>query len=119
MFLEGRKSPPVALGDVALPPISLGDKEIAALRDVVGSDFVHIDRRWRVEHAGGKSYPDLWRLRHGDGSQAPDAVVEPGDAREVQRLLEVCAEHRIAVVPFGGGTSVVGGVGAGSWRRAG
>jgi alkyldihydroxyacetonephosphate synthase len=116
---RGPKSPPVALGDVALPPISLGDKEIAALRDVVGSDFVHIDRRWRVEHAGGKSYPDLWRLRHGDGSQAPDAVVEPGDAREVQRLLEVCAEHRIAVVPFGGGTSVVGGVGAGSWRESG
>ncbi|GAA2156627.1 FAD-binding oxidoreductase [Humibacillus xanthopallidus] len=95
-----------------LPPITLGDKEIAALRDVVGSDFVHTDRVWRVEHAGGKSYPDLWRLRHGDGSEAPDAVVEPADSAEVQRLLEVCVEHRVAVVPFGGGTSVVGGVGA-------
>ena len=86
--------------------------ELAALRDVVGDDFVHTDRLWRVEHAGGKSYPDLWRLRRGDGSEAPDAVVEPGDAGEVQQLLEVCSAHRIAVVPFGGGTSVVGGVGA-------
>ncbi|HET7799844.1 MAG TPA: FAD-binding oxidoreductase, partial [Humibacillus xanthopallidus] len=77
---RGAQSPPVALEDVVLPPIALGDKEIAALRDVVGSDFVHTDRRWRVEHAGGKSYPDLWRLRHGDGSEAPDAVVEPADA---------------------------------------
>jgi alkyldihydroxyacetonephosphate synthase len=108
---RGKHAPPVALEDVVLPPITLGDKEIAALREVVGNDHVHTDRRWRVEHAGGKSYPDLWRLRHGDGSEAPDAVVEPADADEVQRLLEVCAERRIAVVPFGGGTSVVGGVG--------
>ncbi|HET8987549.1 MAG TPA: FAD-binding oxidoreductase [Humibacillus sp.] len=89
----------------------MSDAELDALRDVVGDDFVHTDRLWRVEHAGGKSYPDLWRLRRGDGSEAPDAVVEPGDAAEVQRLLELCTERRIAVVPFGGGTSVVGGVG--------
>ncbi|WP_404390982.1 FAD-binding oxidoreductase [Humibacillus xanthopallidus] len=109
---RGPKSPPVALEEVVLPPIALGDAELDALRQVVGDGFVHTDRRWRVEHAGGKSYPDLWRLRRGDGSQAPDAVVEPADAGEVQRLLEVCGALRIAVVPFGGGTSVVGGVGA-------
>ncbi|TQM64717.1 FAD-binding oxidoreductase [Humibacillus xanthopallidus] len=108
---RGPQTPPVALEAVELPPIALGDKEVAALREVVGSDHVHTDRRSRVEHAGGKSYPDLWRLRHGDGSEAPDVIVEPADAAEVQRLLEVCAERRIAVVPFGGGTSVVGGVG--------
>ena len=109
---RGPKSPPVALEQVVLPPIALGATELDALREVVGDGFVHTDRRWRVEHAGGKSYPDLWRLRRGDGSQAPDAVVEPADAGEVQRLLEVCGAHRVAVVPFGGGTSVVGGVGA-------
>jgi alkyldihydroxyacetonephosphate synthase len=109
---RGPHTPPVALEDVSLPRITLGDSEIGALREVVGHDFLHTDRRWRVEHAGGKSYPDLWRLRRGDGSEAPDAVVLPGDADEVQRVLEVCAEHHVAVVPFGGGTSVVGGVGA-------
>jgi alkyldihydroxyacetonephosphate synthase len=110
---RGPQSPPVALEDVVLPPSALDQSDLAALRDVVGDDFVHVDRLWRVEHAGGKSYPDLWRLRRGDGSQAPDAVVEPSDAGEVQRLLETCTERRIAVVPFGGGTSVVGGVGGG------
>jgi alkyldihydroxyacetonephosphate synthase len=110
---RGAASPPVALEEVVLPSIVLGGAELAVLREVVGDGFVHTDRRWRVEHAGGKSYPDLWRLRRGDGSQAPDAVVVPADAGEVQRLLEVCTAHRIAVVPFGGGTSVVGGVGAG------
>ena len=46
----------------------------------------------------------------GDAGGAPDAVVEPGSADEVRALLAACAEARVAVVPFGGGTSVVGGV---------
>jgi alkyldihydroxyacetonephosphate synthase len=43
---------------------------------------------------------------------APDAVVLPADAEQVQAVLGACAEHGVAVVPFGGGTSVVGGVDA-------
>ena len=56
------------------------------------------------------SYPDLIRLRTGTLEAAPDAVVMPGSAEQVAALLEVCARERVAVVPFGGGTSVVGGV---------
>jgi alkyldihydroxyacetonephosphate synthase len=112
------KTLPVAVEDVALPTSRLaGDARapaLAALRAAVGHDHVHTDRGWRVEHAGGKGYPDLYRLRTGDGSQAPDAVVLPASAAEVAAVLRVCVEHRLAVVPFGGGTSVVGGVGAGS-----
>lgn len=112
-------SRPVALEDVALAPSRLGKGRDgvaarAALADVVGPDHVHLQRIWRIEHAGGKSYPDLYRLRTGDGSNAPDGVVVPGSPVEVAAVLTVCAEHRVAVVPFGGGTSVVGGVGAGT-----
>jgi alkyldihydroxyacetonephosphate synthase len=57
----------------------------------------------------GRSYPDLVRVRAGQVS-GPDAVVYPGSHDEVRALLEVCADQGIAVVPFGGGTSVVGGV---------
>ena len=64
----------------------------------------------RVAHAVGRSYPDLVRIRSGDASSAPDAVVPPGSAEVVAAVLGLCAEHRVAVVPFGGGTSVVGGV---------
>ena len=46
----------------------------------------------------------------GDVSAAPDAVVRPADHAQVSAVLEVCAAHAVAVVPFGGGTSVVGGV---------
>ena len=58
----------------------------------------------------GKSTPDLLRARAGDLTDAPDAVVRPADTDEVQALLEVAARHRLAVVPFGGGTAVTGGL---------
>jgi alkyldihydroxyacetonephosphate synthase len=71
---------------------------------------VRDDRAARVEHAAGKSYPDLFRMRTGDATQAPDAVVYPQSPEAVRSVLEACAQHGVAVVPFGGGTSVVGGV---------
>jgi alkyldihydroxyacetonephosphate synthase len=104
---------PVGLDEVRLPDRRLRADLARALEEVVGAEHVHVDRAWRVEHAGGKGYPDLVRLRAGDGSHAPDAVVVPGSPVEVAALLAVCDEHRVAVVPFGGGTSVVGGIGGG------
>ena len=103
---------PVAIENVVLPETTLAEPVRAALEAVVGTDHVRDDRAARVEHAGGKSFADLVRIRRGDGSHAPDAVVYPGTPAEVQQVLQICAEHRVAVVPFGGGTSVVGGVSA-------
>ena len=64
----------------------------------------------RVRHTRGKSLTDLLRLRTGDVAQAPDLVVLPGSHQQVLQCLEICSRRRIAVVPFGGGTSVVGGL---------
>ena len=50
------------------------------------------------------------RLRAGEPDGAPDAIVYPVDHDQVRALLELCAHSSLAVVPFGGGTSVVGGV---------
>jgi alkyldihydroxyacetonephosphate synthase len=100
----------VALEDVRLPESRLDRSVRERLARVVGEDHVRDDRATRVEHAAGRSYPDLVRLRTGDLAGAPDAVVQPGSADEVSALLGACAEARVAVVPFGGGTSVVGGV---------
>ncbi|MFF5109397.1 FAD-binding oxidoreductase [Streptosporangium sp. NPDC000509] len=98
------------LGEVRLPAVTLSSPVRAELRGVVGADHVRSDDEARVRHTRGKSTPDLMRMRAGDGSDAPDAVVLPGSHREVLEVLAVCAAHRIAVVPFGGGTSVVGGL---------
>ena len=103
-------SRPVALEEVKLPASRLEGASRQRLVTVVGEEHVRDDRAARVEHAAGRSYPDLFRLRSGAPAGAPDAVVEPGSADEVRALLSACAEGRIAVVPFGGGSSVVGGV---------
>ena len=101
---------PVDLARVRLPASALPPSVRTALEDVVGPAHVSDERLDRVEHARGKSYPDLRRLRDGDASTAPDAVVVPATDTEVAAVLEVCAREDVAVVPFGGGTSVVGGV---------
>jgi alkyldihydroxyacetonephosphate synthase len=107
--LEARHAP-VALEEVRLPDARLPGGARARLEAALGPDRVRDDRAARVRHAAGRSYADLVRLRSGDASSAPDAVVEPGSADDVRAVLEACTEARVAVVPFGGGTSVVGGV---------
>jgi alkyldihydroxyacetonephosphate synthase len=72
--------------------------------------FVTRDRGERAMHAHGKSYRDVACAFDGDFSAAPDAVAMPRDESEVAAVLEWCERGGIAVVPFGGGTSVVGGV---------
>jgi alkyldihydroxyacetonephosphate synthase len=108
--LDDEPAAPVALEDVSLPDAALPAPARARLAAIVGEDGVREDRLARVAHALGKSYPDLVRIRAGDASSAPDAVVYPASHDEVAAVLELCAAERVAVTPFGGGSSVVGGV---------
>jgi alkyldihydroxyacetonephosphate synthase len=101
---------PVALADVRLAEPALEPAFLARLRAVVGEEGVRTDREARVLRCRGKSYLDLLAQRAGDCEQAPDAVVAPRSHDEVQRVLYACVEAGVAVVPFGGGTSVVGGL---------
>jgi alkyldihydroxyacetonephosphate synthase len=104
------QNPPIDPQDANLPDVSLPATARAALESAIGADNVTSDHAARVAHTRGWSTPDLLKLRTGDASDAPDAVVFPGTADEIVRVLEVCTEHRVAVVPFAGGTSVVGGL---------
>ncbi|PPJ24854.1 FAD-binding oxidoreductase [Nocardia nova] len=97
-------------GDVPLRESGLTAAHRAGLSAVVGADRVSTDHRDRLLHAGGKSTPDLLRRRAEAPQDAPDAVVFPADHDQVLAVLAYCAEQAVAVVPFGGGTSVVGGV---------
>ncbi|MBA3864918.1 MAG: FAD-binding oxidoreductase [Solirubrobacterales bacterium] len=82
----------------------------SALSDAVGAENVFAGDEDRLRHASGCGYADLARMRMGSLDAAPDAVLMPADAGALRRVLEICKAEGIAVVPFGGGTSVVGGV---------
>ena len=101
-----------AVGSAAPPPSTLPEDLLDGLRAVVGAEHVLLDDQTRRLRTRGKSTPDLLRIRAGDAGDAPDAVLLPASHEEVRAVLDVCAIHRVAVVPFGGGTSVVGGLAA-------
>ncbi|MGW6646685.1 FAD-binding oxidoreductase [Streptomyces iakyrus] len=64
----------------------------------------------RAAHAMGKAYRDIVRALRGRPGRIPDLVARPTDDREVADLLDWAGGRGVAVIPFGGGSSVVGGV---------
>ena len=75
----------------------------------------------RASHTYGKSYRDVVRGLDRDFSVAPDAVAFPKTDTEIAALMDWCGDERIALIPYGGGSSVVGGVEArleGDYRGA-
>ncbi len=99
-----------AIEQVRIPPSLLSPDELGELERLVGEGNLSTDHRDRVVHAVGRGYKDLLRLRSGTLFRAPDAVLYPEDEGAVSAVVEFASRRRYAVVPFGGGTSVVGGV---------
>ena len=71
------------------------------------------DRFDRASHTYGKSYRDVVRGFRGELDAPPDVVAFPTDESDVVALLDWCAGANVAAIPYGGGSSVVGGVEAG------
>ncbi|MFJ9417176.1 FAD-binding oxidoreductase [Streptomyces sp. NPDC101227] len=72
--------------------------------------LVTADPEARAAHAMGKAYRDVIRALRGRPGRIPDLVARPTDEQEVADLLDWAGGHDVAVIPFGGGSSVVGGV---------
>ena len=94
---------PPPLEAIELPPPRL--EPPAALAPICSSDPFE-----RVTHAYGKAYRDLVRALRGRYDHPPDVVARPADEDELRQVLDWCASAGAAAIPYGGGTSVVGGV---------
>jgi alkyldihydroxyacetonephosphate synthase len=68
------------------------------------------DPHARVTHALGKATRDLFRGLRGIFDRPPDVVARPRDEADVEAILAWCAAEGLAAIPYGGGTSVVGGI---------
>jgi alkyldihydroxyacetonephosphate synthase len=108
--VHGTPGPELDADRVRLRPSALSAADTQALVDIVGVAHCISDDYGRLLRAGGKSTPDLLRRKDSGVQDAPDAVLLPADDDEVAAILSHCSRQSIAVVPFGGGTSVVGGL---------
>ena len=75
---------------------------------IIKLDIVSIDSEVRLRHARGQSFPDWIAMHGGDFEVFPDGVAFPESTADVETLLKLASEHDLIVIPFGGGTSVVG-----------
>ncbi|MEU6772227.1 FAD-binding oxidoreductase [Streptomyces sp. NPDC046759] len=105
-LIPGAADTPLPVPDVtalALPPSRLRPPSaLAPLMSAAPQD--------RASHTYGKAYRDVLRALAGDFAAAPDQVVRPRTEQHVVDVLDWAAEADVAVVPYGAGSSVVGGV---------
>src|SRR5215208_2100921 len=102
-FEPAEPEQPVHAEDLDLPRPRL--EPPASLADICSADPYE-----RASHSYGKAYRDIVRAFRGRIENPPDVVARPREESEVPRLLDWCAEAGAAAIPYGGGTSVVGGV---------
>lgn len=105
-----------------LEPARVADLRLRASRVTMPTSLAHLastDDEDRAGHAYGKSFRDVVRAFHGDVPAPPDAVLRPGDESELAAVLDWCDTEHVAAVPYGAGSSVVGGVETGGdWADA-
>lgn len=108
--LEDSQESELGLDEVRLRPSALTQADQDGLAKIVGAQYFRTGDHDRVLRAGGKSTPDMLRRKDRGLQDAPDAVLLPGDDDSIAEILRYCSDHGIAVVPFGGGTNVTGGL---------
>ena len=98
----GGYTAPPTLEEITLPPSRL--KTPPSLASIVKTDPYE-----RAAHTYGKSYPDYIRAFACDFACAPDLVAYPETEDDIRHLLDWAADAGAAVIPFGCGSTVVGG----------
>jgi len=104
------KTPPVDRARVKLPERKPNVEFVRALGSFLKADQFTDDDEQRLIHTYGKSFPDLFRVRRGIVDNAPDMVVFPESHADVEKIVPAAKQFGVRLIPFGGGTNIVGGV---------
>ncbi|MEI8256028.1 MAG: FAD-binding oxidoreductase, partial [Deltaproteobacteria bacterium] len=109
-FGEAVLRDPPEIDRVDVPPPRVGIPEALA-------SFCTSSREARIEHTYGRSFADQVRGFEGDFRAAPDIVANPRSEEDIEAVFAWCTRERVALVPYGGGTTVAGGVEAAPTER--
>ncbi|MCC7206317.1 MAG: FAD-binding oxidoreductase [Anaerolineae bacterium] len=105
-FLAARLGPGAPPGDVRFEAVAA---HVPDARLPI-HPAIRTDAAERVRHARGQSFPDWLALRYGRIGAFPDGVAYPESGDDVRALLNFAQDQGVALIPYGGGTSVVGHV---------
>lgn len=103
-------TPPVDWRDIHIPATRLSEQAIFELQRKIPNSKISTSQYERIIHSRGKSYLDTLSLRSGNIDSFPDLIIYPNTKEDIIQLVRWCNLNRVAIIPFGGGTSVVGGV---------
>jgi len=103
---------PVRLDSIKCPSTKADAAFVKRLTTIFGIENVRVDDPDRFLHGFGKGYLDLIRAWNGTPQFVPDVVVYPADESQIAQLFGESTNWDFIVVPYGGATSVVGGVNA-------
>ena len=95
------KEPNINALTLRKPRFSISDKLSSICSD---------DTKDRASHSFGKSFRDIWRASKGLFDNPPDYVAYPRTEDDIHELYNFAAARNISIIPFGGGSSVVGGI---------
>src|SRR5580698_1968230 len=101
---------PVTLESIQMPPTRVSPELLAELHQILKPEQVTLDPLERLLHSYGKSFPDLFCVRNGIVRRAPDAVLLPDSHEQVEALVKLAHQRNFCLIPFGGGTNIVGGI---------
>ncbi len=99
--LEAPPTPTLAQLDLRRPRVTVPE----AL-----ASFCSTDAHDRAVHSYGRGFRDRVRAFDGHFANPPDVVAHPGNEQQVEAVLELCSARGYAAIPFGGGSSTVGGI---------
>ena len=101
---------PIDLSSIHMAPSRASAELLAELGKILPNDGIALDPLQRLLHSYGKSFPDLVCVRAGAIRRPPDAVLLPDSHEQVEALVTLAHERNVCLIPFGGGTNIVGGI---------
>ncbi|MBQ6864738.1 MAG: FAD-binding oxidoreductase [Clostridia bacterium] len=96
--------------DLSDYPSKISEKDLNAMRAIVGTSYVSKADYDRLSVAYGKTAYDLLRIRQRQFHSLPDLVVYPSTSEEVEKIVKYCTENKLPLYVYGGGSSVTMGV---------
>jgi alkyldihydroxyacetonephosphate synthase len=101
---------PVDFSSIQIAPSRASSALLAEISEILALGQVSLDPLERLLHSYGKSFPDLLRVRSGRVARSPDAILFPESQQQVEALVRLAQQRHFCLIPFGGGTNIVGGI---------